>query len=239
MDGGASEEGRGCGDVAALAIGSRTKPTSTGDFFSALAKGVRSWPIPELVVQGHGLAPVAHRARRVTTRGDFEFLRCLLILEGVQQCDAAFERWLRVGGTGGRKVHHYQAGRPARPATWRIQLAIIMRPPVTDRRHATRADDHHGRPQRRYSRRVGKCLPTAERYSFVPEIWLDGGRNWWAHFAFTRINIAPPFLRKKIEDLRKAGASMSLSVAYVPIGNQTSLTGSGSSRRIGQFLRAL
>ncbi len=111
-----------------------------------------------------------------------------------------------------------QAGRPARPATWRIQLAIIMRPPVTDRRHATKADDHHGRPQRRYSRRVGKCLPTAERYSFVPESWLDGGRNWWAHFAFTRINIAPPFLRKKIEDLRKAGASMSLSVAYVPIG---------------------
>jgi hypothetical protein len=36
---------------------------------------------------------------------------------------------------------------------------------------------------------------------------LDGGRTWWAIFAFTRINIAPTILRKKIEDLREAGAS--------------------------------
>jgi hypothetical protein len=31
---------------------------------------------------------------------------------------------------------------------------------------------------------------------------LSGGRTWWAHFKFTRINIAPTILRKKIEDWR-------------------------------------
>jgi len=29
----------------------------------------------------------------------------------------------------------------------------------------------------------------------------SGGRAWWAHFAFTRINITPIILRKKIEEL--------------------------------------
>ena len=33
----------------------------------------------------------------------------------------------------------------------------------------------------------------------------SGGRTWWAHFEFTRINIAPIILHKKIEDLREAG----------------------------------
>jgi hypothetical protein len=27
---------------------------------------------------------------------------------------------------------------------------------------------------------------------------LSGGRTWWAHFEFTRINIEPIILRKKI-----------------------------------------
>src|SRR5467141_3761295 len=31
---------------------------------------------------------------------------------------------------------------------------------------------------------------------------LGGGRTWWAHFEFTRINIEPIILRKKFEDLR-------------------------------------
>jgi hypothetical protein len=35
-----------------------------------------------------------------------------------------------------------------------------------------------------------------------------GGRTWWAHFEFTRINITPTILPKKIEDLREAGARM-------------------------------
>jgi hypothetical protein len=30
---------------------------------------------------------------------------------------------------------------------------------------------------------------------------LGGGRSWWAHFEFTRINIEPTILRKKIEEL--------------------------------------
>ena len=32
----------------------------------------------------------------------------------------------------------------------------------------------------------------------------SGGRTRWAHFAFTRVNIAPTILPKKIEDLREA-----------------------------------
>jgi hypothetical protein len=35
---------------------------------------------------------------------------------------------------------------------------------------------------------------------------LRGGRTWWAHFEFTRINIAPIILRKKIEDVREVRA---------------------------------
>ena len=33
---------------------------------------------------------------------------------------------------------------------------------------------------------------------------LSGGRTWWAHFEFTRINIEPIILRKKIEELRSS-----------------------------------
>jgi hypothetical protein len=36
----------------------------------------------------------------------------------------------------------------------------------------------------------------------------SGGRTWWAHFEFTRINTTPTFLCKKIEDLRQLGAFM-------------------------------
>jgi hypothetical protein len=36
----------------------------------------------------------------------------------------------------------------------------------------------------------------------------NGGRTWWAHLAFTRIDIdAPTVLRKKIENAREAGAN--------------------------------
>ena len=34
------------------------------------------------------------------------------------------------------------------------------------------------------------------------QIRLSGGRSWWAHFEFTRINIALTILPKKFEDLR-------------------------------------
>ena len=39
------------------------------------------------------------------------------------------------------------------------------------------------------------------------------GRTWWAHFEFTRINIEPIILHKKIEDLREVGASMSFAMS--------------------------
>jgi hypothetical protein len=35
-----------------------------------------------------------------------------------------------------------------------------------------------------------------------------GGRSWWAHHEFTRINIKPTILKKKIEDIRQPGAFM-------------------------------
>jgi hypothetical protein len=34
-----------------------------------------------------------------------------------------------------------------------------------------------------------------------PSAGPSGGRTWWAHFEFTRINIEPTILRKKIEEL--------------------------------------
>jgi len=34
----------------------------------------------------------------------------------------------------------------------------------------------------------------------------SGGRSWWAHFEFTRINIEPIILRKKFEERRILGA---------------------------------
>jgi hypothetical protein len=43
----------------------------------------------------------------------------------------------------------------------------------------------------------------------------DGGRTCWAHFEFTRKNIEPTILRKKIEDLRElraTGAPLSATV---------------------------
>jgi len=35
----------------------------------------------------------------------------------------------------------------------------------------------------------------------VGPLWVpNGGRTWWAHFEFTRINIEPIILHKKIEE---------------------------------------
>jgi hypothetical protein len=47
---------------------------------------------------------------------------------------------------------------------------------------------------------AGKSLTAAE----ILKSRLSGGRSCWAHFEFTRINIEPTILRKKIEDLREA-----------------------------------
>jgi hypothetical protein len=48
--------------------------------------------------------------------------------------------------------------------------------------------------------------PTAE----CQAITSNGGRSWWAHLQFTRINIELTILRKKIEDLREAHPSTSV-----------------------------
>src|SRR5712692_9220191 len=40
----------------------------------------------------------------------------------------------------------------------------------------------------------------------VPPPGPGGGRTWWAHFEFTRINITPTILRKKIQEPRIVGA---------------------------------
>jgi hypothetical protein len=47
-----------------------------------------------------------------------------------------------------------------------------------------------------------KTLPT----QVWPPMAPSGGRTWWAHVEFTRINIQPTFLYKKIEELRQLGA---------------------------------
>ena len=41
----------------------------------------------------------------------------------------------------------------------------------------------------------------------------NGGRAWWAHFEFTRINIAPTILPKKIEDAREVSAIVGVRAA--------------------------
>ena len=38
----------------------------------------------------------------------------------------------------------------------------------------------------------------------------SGRRTWWARLAFTRINIELTIVTKKMEDVREAGASISI-----------------------------
>jgi hypothetical protein len=53
----------------------------------------------------------------------------------------------------------------------------------------------------------------------------NGGRSWWAHLAFTRINIAPTILRKKIEDLREADPRLLNTSAFIGTGDQVRPSG--------------
>src|SRR5258708_7050589 len=63
---------------------------------------------------------------------------------------------------------------------------------------------------------------------------LHGGRTWWAHFEFTRINIEPIILRKKIEDLREAGATLPDAAAFSISGSMAA-----SSRRRARSVRGV
>jgi hypothetical protein len=56
--------------------------------------------------------------------------------------------------------------------------------------------------------------PSSTKPTFPPTR-SSGGRTWWAHFEFTRINIEPIILRKKIEDVREAGALTSIAASGV------------------------
>jgi hypothetical protein len=44
--------------------------------------------------------------------------------------------------------------------------------------------------------------------------WPDGGRTWWAHFEFARINIQPIILKNKIEELREPGRLRTFHVGH-------------------------
>ena len=50
--------------------------------------------------------------------------------------------------------------------------------------------------------RIGLALsPRVCPTAALPCIRPSGGRTWWAHFKFTRINIEPIILKNKIEEL--------------------------------------
>ena len=56
-------------------------------------------------------------------------------------------------------------------------------------------------PEARFER-ASPTLPFVTGLATLP----GGGRSWWAHIEFTRINIEPAILRKKIEDVREVDA---------------------------------
>ena len=60
-----------------------------------------------------------------------------------------------------------------------------------------------------------------------------GGRTWWAHFEFTRMNITATILPKKIEDLRKALAwNVESTASDAPLRQcRSPLSASASERR--------
>ncbi|HYT74032.1 MAG TPA: hypothetical protein VEL79_04715 [Vicinamibacterales bacterium] len=52
-------------------------------------------------------------------------------------------------------------------------------------------------------RRAQHAAPFGRRAA-VAQHARSGGRTWWAHFEFTRINIEPIIRRKKIEEIRRS-----------------------------------
>ena len=43
----------------------------------------------------------------------------------------------------------------------------------------------------------------------------SGGRTWWAHFEFTRINIEPIILRKEIEEALQGARELANAKAFM------------------------
>jgi len=59
----------------------------------------------------------------------------------------------------------------------------------------------HKRDGGRRCRANGEC--SARSFRPIGPSGPSGGRGWWAHFEFTRMNIEPTILHKKIEELRE------------------------------------
>ena len=63
----------------------------------------------------------------------------------------------------------------------------------------------------------------------------SGGRTWWAHFEFTRINIAPTILPKKIEELPVFRPSSLRASRLVSSRREKSWPGERAARTLGEI----
>src|SRR5262249_31233037 len=56
--------------------------------------------------------------------------------------------------------------------------------------------------------------PRCQRLTKRRLVLARGGRTWWTHFAFTRINIEPIILRNKIEEQPHFGAFLPCDIVW-------------------------
>ena len=91
------EEGGGSRDEAFFARADRPNFLRLFDVLVSFLQSLILRKIPQLVISGHGFAPVGHRAFRFASRGFREGLLGLLVLEGVQQGEPLLDGWLHVG----------------------------------------------------------------------------------------------------------------------------------------------
>ena len=92
-------------------------------------------------------------------------------------------------------------GSPARIGTERRPrlTAAPSAPTQPDAAVAERRSGATGRPEQDFA--VSPDSTTEEGQDVTRRRYgSSGGRTWWAHFKFTRINIEPIILRKKIEE---------------------------------------
>ena len=79
----------------------------------------------------------------------------------------------------------------------------------------TRPHRRHGRGSRRQLDVIARTPAVNSRQVRHSTLGIrsSGGCTWWAHFEFTRINIEPIILRKKIEDAREVSAIVGFRAA--------------------------
>jgi hypothetical protein len=72
---------------------------------------------------------------------------------------------------------------------------------------------------------VARRPKLSRRSAFALRASVDSLRSYesegWAHFEFTRINTTPTIRRKKIEDVREAGASAYVQLVIARLGSRT------------------